>query len=255
MIQRHNGKLYCLDQWLKRPLNGSTSLLDTQARKDWEWHSTRDTTIRSCEVKLINTSVQIAKKHKLVERGYGLLPERELRSEPFSEVAVDLIGPWKIKVRGRIYEFNALTAIDPVTNLVELKRISRKTSDEITRKFSQCWLSRYPWPERCIHDNGGEFTGWEFQELLQNANIADVPTSSYNPTANSVCERMHQTMGNILRTLLHGRNPPQNLGQANELIDEALAICQHALRSSVHTTLGSSPGHWYSTETCFSTFH
>ena len=53
---------------------------------------------------------------------------------------------------------------------------------------------------------------------------------------------MHQTMGNILRTLLHGQNPPQNLGQANELIDEALAICQHALRSSVQTTLSSSPG-------------
>jgi hypothetical protein len=28
-----------------------------------------------------------------------------------------------------------------------------------------------------------------------------------------VCERMHQTVGNVLRTLLHG-NPPQNIANA-----------------------------------------
>ena len=181
-------------------------------------------------------------KHKLAGKGHGELPERELKSEPFAEVAVDLVGPWKVKARGKIYEFNALTIIDPVTNLVELVSIRRKTSDEIKRRFSQTWLARYPWPQRCIHDNGGEFTGWEFQELLSQANIQDVPTTSYNPTANAVCERMHQTMGNVLRTLMHGRRPPQNLAEAKDIMDEALSIVQHALRCTVHTTLGSSPG-------------
>ena len=158
-------------------------------------------------------------------------------------MAVDLIGPWKIKVRGREYEFSALTCIDTVTNLVELVRINNKSSEEVSKRFAQNWLSRYPWPERCVHDNGGEFIGWEFQKVLENSNIKSVATSTYNPTANSVCERMHQSMGNILRTLLHGRDSPvQNLTQANELIDEALSICAHALRTSVHTTLGSSPG-------------
>ena len=42
--------------------------------------------------------------------------------------------------------------------------------------------------------------------------------------------------------MLHGRKGPENLTQAHDLIDEALSICQHALRTSVHTTLGSSPG-------------
>ena len=51
-------------------------------------------------------------KHKLDGRGYGLLPERDLREQPFEEVAVDLIGPWKVQVRGKPYEFNVLAAID-----------------------------------------------------------------------------------------------------------------------------------------------
>ena len=81
-----------------------------------------------------------------------------------------------------------------------------------------------------IMGNGGEFTGWEFRDLLQRSGpIKVVPTSSYNPTANSVCEPMHQMMGNVLRTLLHGQDAPQNLTEANELVDEALSICQHAL--------------------------
>ena len=125
---------------------------------------------------------------------------------------------------------------------MELTRINNKSLAEITRRFQQSWLSRYPWPERCVHDNGGEFMGLEFQKLMSKTNIKDVTTSTYNPTANSVCERMHQSMGNILRTLLHGRKGPENLTQAHDLVDEALSICQHALRTSVHTTLGSIPG-------------
>ena len=52
---------------------------------------------------------------------------------------------------------------------------------------------------------------------------------------------MHQSVGNILRTLLYG-NPPENVSKGNELIDEALSIAQRAMTTTVHTTLGSSPG-------------
>ena len=87
-------------------------------------------------------------RNKLEGRGYGLLPEREVRSIPFEECAVDLIGPWIVQVRGNPYEFSALTAIiDTVTNLVELVRIDDKTSDNVARKYEQCWLARYPWPQ------------------------------------------------------------------------------------------------------------
>ena len=82
--------------------------------------------------------------------------------------------------------------------------------------------------------------GFEFQQLLHTLHIKDVPVTSHNPQANAICERMHQTVGNVLRTLLYV-NPPQNLGQANELIDSALAPATHAMRANVHTGLRSSP--------------
>ena len=52
---------------------------------------------------------------------------------------------------------------------------------------------------------------------------------------------MHQTVGNVLRTLLHGE-PPQSIATAKEFVDEALSIAMHAMRVGMHTTLGSSPG-------------
>jgi len=85
------------------------------------------------------------------------------------------------------------------------------------------------------------FTGFEFQQLLSRCHINDVATTSYNPQANAICERMHQTVGNVLRNLLY-TNPPQNLDQANDLIDSALATASHAMRANIHLGLGSSPG-------------
>jgi hypothetical protein len=68
-----------------------------------------------------------------------------------------------------------------------------------------------------------------------------VCTSAKNPQANAVCERMQQTVGNVLRTRLHSE-PAQNITTAKEFVDEALSIWMHAMRAGMHTKLGSSPG-------------
>ncbi len=52
---------------------------------------------------------------------------------------------------------------------------------------------------------------------------------------------MHQTVGNVLRTLLHGE-PPQNIADAKEFVDEALSIAMHKMRARINPTLGTSPG-------------
>jgi hypothetical protein len=110
------------------------------------------------------------------------------------------------------------------------------------QKFAQCWLTFYPWPQRCIHP-GGEFTGQEFQTLLQNCHIRDVCiTEKKNLQSNPLCKRMHQTVGNVLGILLHGE-PPQDMpmASAKEYINKAVSIAMHAMRGAIHSTLGSSP--------------
>ncbi len=83
----------------------------------------------------------------------------------------------------------------------------------------------------------------QFQTLLQNYHIRDVctTTTAKNPQSNAVCERMHQTVGNFLRTLFHG-NPLQKNASTEQYVDEALSIAMNAMQAGVHSTLGSSPG-------------
>ncbi len=52
-------------------------------------------------------------------------------------------------------------------------------------------------PLKCVLDKGGKFMGWEFQQLLQQCGIRDIPTTSQNPQGNAICERMYQTVGNV----------------------------------------------------------
>jgi hypothetical protein len=134
-----------------------------------------------------------------------------------------------------------LTCFDTASNLVELIRIDNKTAEHIRDKFTQSWLYRYPRPVRCLHDKGGEFIGKNFQWLLEIFNIKDVCSTSKNPQSNAICERMHQTVTNVLRTLVH-TNPPQNMTQARDIINDALATAMHAMQTTVATTLGSTPG-------------
>ena len=70
--------------------------------------------------------------------------------------------------------------------------------------------------------------------------IKDVCLTSKNPQSNAICERMHRKVCNVRQTLVH-TNPPQNMTQARDIIDDALATVLYAMRNTVATTMGSAP--------------
>jgi hypothetical protein len=158
---------------------------------------------------------------------------------PWEEVAINSIGPWKVNVNGQKVEFNVLTCIDMTSNLVELICVDNKTAKHMCDKFTQSWLCQYPCPVRCLHDKGEEFIRQNFQWLLEIFSIKSVCSTSKNPQSNAICERMHQTVNNVLRILVY-TNPPGNMTQARDIIDDALATAVHAMQTTVATTLGST---------------
>ena len=52
---------------------------------------------------------------------------------------------------------------------------------------------------------------------------------------------MHQTVGNVLRTVLYSEQP-KDLTKAKDIVDDALATAMHSMRTNVTTALKSSPG-------------
>ena len=160
---------------------------------------------------------------------------------PWQEVAVDLIGPWAVNIGNKKIKFKALTVIDTVTNLTEVVRINNKSSAHISNLFHDTWLCRYPIPETCIHDPGGEFVGFEFQDLLVEHGITARSTTTKNPQANSICERMHQTIGNSLRVLTREARP-RGVSDARQIVDHAIANASFALRSTYNSAIQTTPG-------------
>ena len=89
--------------------------------------------------------------------------------------------------------------IDPATKCFEIKDIKSKRADIIANVVEKTWLTRYPWPTQVVYDRGNEFMA-EFSAMIKDYGITKRPITKRNPQANSIIERIHQTIGNILRT-------------------------------------------------------
>jgi transposase InsO family protein len=174
-------------------------------------------------------------------RVYGESAPRDASVMPWQEVHCDSIGPWKIDLRARKLTFHAMTMIDPATNLVEIKHTLSTTAAEGAAAVENTWLSRYPKPLRIISDQGPEFST-AFTAMCDANGIKHSTSSSRNPQGNSVIERIHQTIGQVLRTICDARDP-KTLNDANAVIEEALATAMHACRCACSSSLDfNSPG-------------
>jgi transposase InsO family protein len=104
---------------------------------------------------------------------------------------VDLVGPFAIKTPLRTHFLLALTMIDPATGWFEIVQANSKTATSIQDLFHNTWLARYPRPQFTVFDNGGEFKR-EFKQMCENYGIKAKPTTSHNPQANAIIERIHK---------------------------------------------------------------
>ena len=157
-------------------------------------------------------------KYKTVHQQFGHLPPKNIQHlQPLDEVHVDMIGPWKATINKFEYHFRAVTCIDAAINLPEVIPVENAKSLTVANAFEDQWLSRYPKPRKCVHDNGNEFLGPEFLQMLQRNNITSGPTTVKNPQFNAVVERLHQTLKTTIALSLQ-ENPPVSYEDVASLI-------------------------------------
>ena len=127
--------------------------------------------------------------------------------------------------------------IDPATGWFEVREIPDKSAITVANQVEQAWLTRYPWPTQLIYDRGSEFLG-DFAEMIRNDyGVKRKPTTVRNPQANSIVERVHQTLGNIIRTF----KVQETDVDENDPWSGILAATMFAIRSTYHTTLQATP--------------
>ncbi len=87
------------------------------------------------KVEQLVKSCDICQQYKTPSKTYGEAPSRIENSQPWEVVAVDLVGPCPITVRGHLLTIHALTIIDMATTLYEIARIEEKRSEHIANMF------------------------------------------------------------------------------------------------------------------------
>jgi transposase InsO family protein len=185
-------------------------------------------------------SCAICQRNKKQRKKYGHLPEKEAEAIPWDKLCVDLIGPYKIKRKGTPQLIcRCVTMIDPATSWFEIHQYEDKRSISVANIVEQEWFSRYPWPTQITYDRGSEFIGKDFQDMIKNDyGITRKPITVRNPQANAVVERVHQVIGNIIRTFelqtsyLDEEDPWKGI----------LSATAFAVRATYHTTLQKTPG-------------
>ena len=131
----------------------------------------------------------------------------------------------------------AITMIDPATGWIEIRSVPEARADLVTHQVELAWLFRYPLPNKITVNRGKELLT---ECKIMMANDYRIPCNSIsvrNPQANAIVERVHQTIGNIIRTFkiqemdLDNENPWEGI----------LSSTMFTIRSTVHTTTQHTP--------------
>ena len=211
---------------------GHTRTEETIKQHFW-WPKLRD------HVRSYVKTCTICQKNKRKKHHYGLLPAKEAEATPWDKLCIDLIGPYKIRRKGKPeLQCSAVTFIDPATSWFEIHQINDKRSDTVANVAEQEWFCRYPWPTQITYDRGSEFLGKEFQEMVKKTyGVTGKPITVRNPQANAIVERVHQTIGNIIRTF----ELEDNYIDEDDPWKGILCATAFAIRATLHTTLQKTP--------------
>ena len=143
-------------------------------------------------------------------------------------VAVDLVA----LPRTRKGFVAMLMAVDHKSKWVTAVPIRDKTSRTVASALeTRVLTSLLKIPCRILSDNGPEFIGMEFKDVLNRYGIKQVYTTPNHPPSNGACERVNRTIGEFLRSVTSLR----------EIWDENLPKVVVDYNHTWHSELETSP--------------
>ena len=81
-----------------------------------------------------------------------------------------------------------------------MAQIPNKMAAEIAEITEKTWFTRYPLSQQIVFDRGTKIMA-VFAKMCQNEyGLKRKPITTRNPQSNAIIERIHQTIGNIIRT-------------------------------------------------------
>ena len=190
--------------------------------------------------KRVCKACMVCRRLKANHKKYGKLPPKEPELIPWHTLCIDLIGPYPFgeEKKGTDVTLHCMTMIDPATGWFDIVEIPNKRADYIANLLEIHWLTRYPWPTEIRMDRGKEFAAEVSKTLRDEYGIERKLITTRNPQANAIIERIHQVVGDMLRTRdVQGKHDlDEDFGWTG-----ILSAVRRAINSLVHTTTRATP--------------
>ncbi|UYV61595.1 hypothetical protein LAZ67_1005470 [Cordylochernes scorpioides] len=132
---------------------------------------------------------------------YGELSQPPESKEPFDLLSLDTIAGFAKYGNTKIYLHVVVDHFSRYAWAFPSKSTSTTTYQQVLKRVSQDGS-----PKRLLTDRAPAFTSPKFRSFLLNRHIHPLLTTSNNPQANGLCERLNTTLTGKLR-LLHLENP------------------------------------------------
>jgi len=135
-------------------------------------------------------------KNRLSERKHTTVMKLFTADEPFSGLAMDLLGPLPTSKGGHKH---VLVICDRFTKLTRAIPLRKATALTVASAFIDTWVVAYCIPDTVLTDNGPQFASVYYQGILGLLGIASHYTSPYHPQTNGQVERYNRTLHRQLR--------------------------------------------------------
>ena len=119
---------------------------------------------------------------------------RPVITEPYEEIAMDIIGPLP---RSKIGYRYALTTICMASRWPEVYPLNNIETESIANGLVE-FMCRNGIPNKVLTDHGTQFTSNVMQQTCQMLGITQVQTVPYRPQGNGILERFHGTLKPLL---------------------------------------------------------
>ena len=119
--------------------------------------------------------------------------------EVLIKIASDIYGPLEIEKNSKFEKGYVVSFIDTFSKFTRSYYTTKIKGENLIKAFKTMWLNIFMKPQIFISDNGKQYTSKIFSDFLESNSITHSFTVPYNPTSNSLAERINQTIGNCFR--------------------------------------------------------
>ena len=140
--------------------------------------------------------------NKKTNNKYGTLKGNLFNNKPYEFISSDIVGPFKTEhyLTGHFEDlFYIVTFTDLFSRWSEVRILFDTKADTICESLQICWLSKFPCPLKILTDNVRQYIASTFRQFCKERGIKNIYTTTYNPTSNSVSERINQAISTTLR--------------------------------------------------------